>query len=89
MIGAVIVTILAGITWTGFGYLNDWRKNHQDPEWKGFDKKKLRADAILGLILGVATVMAQPIAAGIPGISYELPNVVDFTSFVLGGKSVV
>ncbi len=87
-IGAIIVTVLAGITWTCFGYLNAWRKNHQNEDWKGFDKVKLRNDAILGGILGVATILAAPIVAG-TALAYNLPVVDSFESFVLGVAAMI
>ncbi len=45
--------ILAGLIWNNLGYFSDWRKNKDDPAWKGFESKKLRDDLILGVILGV------------------------------------
>jgi len=54
----VIALLFSALTWTMFGYFSAWRKNHNKPEWEGFDKSKLRTDLILGLVLGIASVMA-------------------------------
>lgn len=54
----IMALILSGLTWTLFGAFSNWRKTHGTPEWKGFDLSKLRNDAILGLILGVGTIIA-------------------------------
>jgi len=54
---AVTSFILAGLLWTTAGYVKNWRENHNNPDWKGFDKKSLRNDLILGLILGIGGVI--------------------------------
>ena len=53
----IIALVLSGLTWTLFGYFSAWRKNHTDPNWTGFETKKLRDDLILGLILGIGAVI--------------------------------
>lgn len=53
----ITALVLSGLTWTLFGYFSSWRKNHKDPNWGGFEAKKLRDDLILGLILGVGSVI--------------------------------
>jgi len=77
----LIVATLAGLTWTLSGYLANWRKNHKNPEWGGFDLKSLRNDAILGAVLGVAVVVIQPVSVAL-GTPYDVPVVVDFNSFI-------
>ncbi len=49
--------VLSGLVWNNFGYFSAWRKNHNNPDWKGFDKSKLRNDLILGLVLGGGSVV--------------------------------
>ena len=78
-----IVAVLAGLTWTMSGYLNNWRKNHNNENWEGFNLKSMRNDAILGSVLGVAVVLIQPISVAI-GSPYEIPIITDFPSFVMG-----
>lgn len=53
----ILALISAGFIWTMGGYLKSWRNNHTKPEWKGFDKKSLRNDLVLGTVLGVASVI--------------------------------
>lgn len=53
----ILALILSGLTWSLSGALADWRKNHGTPDWKGFDFGKLRNDLILGLVLGVGSVV--------------------------------
>jgi len=53
----VTALILSGCTWSLFGAFSNWRKLHGTPEWKGFDFKRLRNDAILGLVLGGGSVV--------------------------------
>lgn len=79
----VIVATLAGLTWTLSGYAANWRKNHNKPDWNGFDLKSMRNDAILGAILGITVVILQPISVMI-GTPYDVPNVTDFNSFIIG-----
>lgn len=55
---------LSGLVWNNFGYFSAWRKNHNNPDWKGFDKKKLRNDLILGALLGVGAIIAAIIQNG-------------------------
>ena len=52
-VGLVWLTfILSGMLWTSGGYIAAWRKNHNDPNWKGFNLTSLRNDIILGAVLG-------------------------------------
>lgn len=78
----LIVATLAGLSWTMSGYLANWRKNRNEPNWKGFDKKSMRNDAILGAVLGVGIVVLQPVSVLI-GYEYQIPSVIDFNSFIM------
>jgi len=73
----------AGLTWTGFGYLNAWRKHRNEPDWTGFNKKKLRNDAVLGVLLGIGVIIYQAYQGN------PVPAITDFISFVAvaGGLS--
>ena len=53
----ILAFIIAGLVWTSFGYLSNWRKHKDDIDWNGFDKRKLRDDALLGLALGVGAYL--------------------------------
>ena len=53
----ILAFIMAGLVWNNFGYFSAWRKYKDTPEWEGFDKKKLRDDLILGLILGIGAYL--------------------------------
>ena len=53
----ILAFIIAGLVWNNFGYFSAWRKYKDTPEWEGFDKKKLRDDLILGLILGIGAYL--------------------------------
>ena len=79
----LIVAVLGGLTWTLSGYLAKWRKNHNNSEWEGFNFRLLRNDAILGVVLGGAVVIIQPISVSI-GSPYEIPVITDFATFVMG-----
>lgn len=57
-VSPVIALLLSALTWTMFGYFSAWRKNHNKADWQGFEPKKLKADLLLGLVLGVASVIA-------------------------------
>ena len=72
----VAVSTLAGITWTGFGYLVDWRKNHNNPDWEGFNIAKLRNDFILGVVLGAA------VSVRIIGGFFEMPVIDSPQTFI-------
>lgn len=60
----IIALALSGLVWNNFGYFSAWRKNHNNPDWKGFDKTKLRNDLILGAILGVGSIIATVLLDG-------------------------
>lgn len=64
IIAPIAALFVSGLVWNNFGYFSAWRKNHNNPDWKGFDKTKLRNDLILGTILGVGTVIATIITNG-------------------------
>ncbi len=53
----ILAFIIAGLVWTSFGYLSNWRKHKDDVDWNGFDKRKLRDDSLLGLALGVGAYL--------------------------------
>ena len=53
----ILAFIIAGLVWNNFGYFSAWRKYKNTAEWEGFDKKKLRDDLILGLILGIGAYL--------------------------------
>lgn len=53
----IIALVLSGLVWNNFGYFSAWRKNHNNPEWTGFELVKLRNDLILGAVLGVGSVV--------------------------------
>jgi len=82
----IIALVLSGITWTGFGYFSNWRKNHNNPDWAGFDVRSLRNDVILGLILGVGSIIYSLINTG------ELATVADaqgfFTAIIAGFPAI-
>lgn len=60
----IAALILSGLVWNNFGYFSAWRKNHNNKDWKGFEKSKLRNDLILGAILGGGTIVYTIIAQG-------------------------
>ena len=72
----IVTALLAGITWTMFGYFVNWRKNQNNPEWEGFNVTKLRNDLILGTVLGVATAIA------IVGEFFTIPPIDSVQSFI-------
>ena len=53
----ILAFIIAGLVWTIFGYISNWRKHKDDADWYGFDKRKLRDDILLGLALGVGAYL--------------------------------
>ena len=53
----ILALVLAGLSWTLAGYLKEWRTNHNNPDWTGFDKIKLRNDALLGFVLGIGVTI--------------------------------
>lgn len=79
----LVVATLAGLGWTMIGYAANWKKHRNDPNWEGFDKKSMRNDAIVGVVLGVAIVILQPVSAMI-GYEYSIPVITDYNSFILG-----
>lgn len=81
----ILAFTIAGLIWTLGGYLAAYRKRATNPDWNGFEPKKLRDDAILGTILGIG--------AYIYGVYLgQLPDVSTFQAFigaVVGGLTVV
>lgn len=51
---SILAFVLGGLIWNNIGYISAWRKYKGTPEWKGFEKSKLRDDLLLGLGLGLA-----------------------------------
>ena len=77
----ILALITSGFAWTMGGYVKEWKTKHKDPTWKGFDKKSMRDDLILGAILGVGSVIAAA-ATNTP-----LPAITNFYEFA-GAVSV-
>jgi len=78
----ILVAVLAGIGWSLSGYLVNWRKNHGDDTWEGFSYTKLGNDALLGVVLGIASSIA--IIAGF----FEMPQIDSVQSFFLAFPSL-
>lgn len=78
----ILVAVLAGIGWSLSGYLVNWRKNHDNADWEGFNYSKLGKDALLGVILGIASSIA--IIAGF----FEMPIIDSVQSFFLAFPSL-
>ena len=92
----IFAFILSGLTWTLFGYFSEWRKNHQNQDWGGFDTKSLRNDLILGLILGVGSIIYTVMNSGVltsidtaqaffAAIVAGFPAIVAVDKFIVGG----
>lgn len=60
----VLALTVSGLVWNNFGYFAAWRKNHNNPEWEGFNAGKLRNDLILGTVLGIGAVVATILQSG-------------------------
>jgi hypothetical protein len=78
----VLVAIFAGIGWSLSGYFVNWRKNHDDDTWEGFNLNKLGSDALLDAVLGIASSIA--IIAGI----FEMPIIDSVWNFFLAFPSL-
>jgi hypothetical protein len=82
----LVALITSGFAWTMSGYISNWRSNHTDPKWKGFNMASLRDDLILGGILGVgAVVMATYDGSNLASIT----NLQQFITAVAAGFGVV
>lgn len=66
----LFAALTAGAVWAGVGTFAAWRRHQvgKNPEWKGFEPKKLRDDLLVGLGIGFAAQIygivqgdAQPI----------------------------
>lgn len=53
----ILALVSSAFVWTMGGYFKDWRSNHDNPDWEGFNKTSLKNDLILGAVLGVGTVV--------------------------------
>ena len=53
----ILALIGSGFAWTIAGYIPAWRNRKNNPDWKGFEPKKLRDDLLLGLTLGVGSLV--------------------------------
>ena len=90
----ILVAVLAGIGWSLSGYLVNWRKNHDNETWEGFNYSKLGNDALLGVVLGIASSIAiisgffeMPIIDSVQSFFLAFPSL--FTVIVLVDKFIV
>ena len=60
----IVALVISGLVWNNSGYFAAWRKNHKNPAWKGFEKRKLKNDLILGTVLGIGTVVSAYMTTG-------------------------
>ena len=82
----VIALVISGLVWNNFGYFSALRKNHNNPEWKGFEFAKLRNDLILGLILGVGAVV---LTIAVDGIFPPITTAQEFLLTIWSGFAAV
>ena len=73
----ILALISSGFFWTMGGYLANWRKNKDNPEWTGFEPKRLGSDLILGAILGVGAIVATYV------LSTDLTPINNFGEFAV------
>lgn len=86
IVAPIIALTLSGLVWNNFGYFSAWRKNHNNADWKGFDKKKLRNDLILGALLGGGTVVAVIVQNG---DFTPITTIQEFLLAIAGGFGIV
>lgn len=93
MIVFIVACITAGEAWNNFGYISDWRKNRNNPNWAGFDKKSLKHDLLLGFVLGIGLVIYQAVTVGVKiagtPIGFEIPEYTTFQVFVQSVISMI
>ena len=82
---AILAFVIAGLVWNNLGYLAAWRKYKNDPEWTGFELKKLRDDLILGFILGVGAYLFSVYNGDVTSIT----SLQSFLTVVAGGFAIV
>lgn len=81
----ILALITSGLVWNNFGYFSAWRKYKNDVDWEGFDKKKLRDDLILGLILGVGSYLYGVYTGGL----IDIVTLQEFIGAVIAGFGLV
>jgi len=81
----ILALTISGLTWTLGGYLSAWRNRAQNPDWVGFEPKKLRDDAILGLILGIGSYIVGTYNGGLTDIT----SLQTFIGVVAGGFGLI
>ena len=81
----ILALAASGLTWTLGGYLSAWRKRESNPDWNGFEVKKLGADVLLGLILGLGAY----ILGSYNGNLTDITSLQTFIASVAGGFGLV
>jgi len=82
----ILALLGSGFAWTMGGYLSAWRKNHTDPKWEGFNKRKMRDDLVLGGMLGGISVVYTVFTDG----QFTAINTAqDFLIAIVAGTSIV
>jgi len=81
----ILAFVLAGLVWNNFGYFSAWRKYKDSSDWVGFDKRKLRDDLIIGLVLGVGAYLYGVYQGELGDIS----TLQAFIGAVIGGFGIV
>ena len=82
---SILAFVFAGLVWNNIGYLSAWRKYKNTAEWTGFDKRKLRDDLILGLILGVGAYLVGVYQ----GELVDIQTLQTFIGVVVGGFTAI
>jgi hypothetical protein len=74
--------------------LVNWRKNHDKADWEGFNYSKIGSDALLGIVLGIGSLIAiiseffeMPIIDSVQSFFLAFPSL--FTVIVLVDKFIV
>jgi hypothetical protein len=77
----VVAAITAAEAWNNFGYFQEWRLHRNDSTWTGFDRKALKHDLLLGLVLGIGAVVYQAYTAN-TAIGFSIPEYTSFAVFI-------
>ena len=82
---SILAFVFAGLVWNNIGYLSAWRKYRNSDDWEGFDKRKLRDDLILGLILGVCAYLLGVYQ----GDLVDIYSIQTFLAVIVGGFTAI
>lgn len=84
----ILAAIVAAEFWNNYGYIQELINAAQQGTTATFDKKAMKHDLLIGLILGIALVVYQAMTVNTP-IGFAIPQYTSLHDFIISAGSLM